>query len=160
MTCFELVKRVVGLFVYPVSYQFRTWPRLRHSFWWLWLDDSIVLDSIKRGYGPIEYCGYGKREPLGFLTEKMQAGPLREFLRAYSWGCLRNNCINLRDVMAAGPMIEVLWRAVGVDSFYEVRRFAKGWALPYLELWFGEYRLQAGWLTGCGQWQVSFIKKL
>lgn len=159
-TAFEIIKRVIGLFIYPVAYLCRGLCRTEKrsfifKFLWLFLDDSIVKDSLNRASLYLDYCCYGKREPLGFITERMKDGPFKEFLRSYSWGCLRNNAINLAIVLEnyVGPMQSVL-KHYGNKSFYEVRRF-KSLALPYLELWLGRYRLQAGWLK-CGRFQAQF----
>lgn len=158
MTIFELVKRIIGIFIYPFSYCLRQWPVTDKSFWWLWMDDSIVVDSIARGYGPLEYCGYGKKEPLDFITERLPAGKVKEFMRGWNWGAWRNSAINLAITLekAVGPMQSVMQR-YGGKSFCEVRRF-KNFALPYLEIWIGRHRLQVGWIT-CGRFQVSFLKK-
>jgi hypothetical protein len=156
MTCFELVKRVIGLFVYPVAYWLIKWPRTSKGVLWAFMDDSIVLDSLARCGKPLPYCCYGKREPLNFITEKLSPGPFQEWFRAWNWNSWRNSAINLRDEMAAGPMLYVIKHIGGAKSYYEARRF-KNVALPYLEVWFGSYRLQAGWLKG-GFWQVQFRK--
>lgn len=161
MTAFEIVKRVVGLILFPFAYAQRDTHRVNHkagkaSILYWFLDDSINEDSKKRDKPETDYCCYGKREPLGFITERLPAGRLQEFARAYNWSAWRNSAINLRDKMAVGPMLESWWKR-GTKSFYEVRIFENR-ALPYLELWFGGYRLQAGFLSGQGQWQVQFRK--
>jgi hypothetical protein len=41
-------------------------------------------------------------------------------------------------------------------SFYEVRKFPLGY-FPYLELWAGAWRFQAGFIS-CGRWQIQARK--
>jgi hypothetical protein len=44
--------------------------------------------------------------------------------------------------------------SLGEKSFYEVRKFEHA-TLPYLELWFGAYRFQCGFISA-GRFQVQF----
>ena len=161
MVVFELIKRVIAIPIYPIAYICRKWPRTNKTGlgWVLWavLDDSIVVDSINRGYGPLEYCGYGKRAPLGFITEKLPKGRFTEFLRAFSWGALRNNAINLMVLTEQwiGNKTETISRKEWGKSFYEVRKFSGGLKLPYLEVWlFSGFRIQCGFIS-CGRFQVQ-----
>jgi hypothetical protein len=165
-TAFEIVKRIVTIPLYPLAYWRRKQcrpiilsngtelkARWFHFPLWLMLDDSIHKASLARGFD-IDYCDYGKREPLGFITEKLKDGPFKEFMRSWNWGAVRNNCINLRDWLCAGPMLFECYRIGAGKSFYTVRRF-DGIALPYLEIWIRGTRFQCGWLTS-GIFQVQF----
>lgn len=154
----ELVKRVVFVALYPFAYACRKWARAHHGLLWAVLDDTIVADSVNRGAGPLEYCCYGKRAPLGFLTERLPAGWFTEFLRAFSWGALRNNGINFMTLterwigQRTGTVSRKTW---GEKSFYEVRQFAGGLRLPYVELWpWAGFRVQCGFIS-CGRFQVQ-----
>lgn len=167
-TIFELVKRPFFMVLYSLAYACRRKARsVCKNAWytyalWLALDDSIVLDSERRCGKRLEYCCYGKREPLGFITERLSAGWLTEFLRSWSWGALRNNAINLRDEMALGVQTGLVKHiSLGnPPNCYEVREFGTR-RRPYLELWplwpwYG-FRIQVGWLSG-GFFQVQARK--
>ena len=161
----EVAKRIVSPFLYPLAYIFRAWARTHKdgAGWPLWiiLDDSIVADSVARGFGPLEYCGYGKRAPLGFITERLPSGWFTEFLRAWNWGAIRNNCINLTWAARAGNKVGVLWGIHWGRLVYEERLFWRmgsdaGILLPYFEAFipFTNFRIQIGWISN-GRWQVQ-----
>lgn len=156
----ELIKRPVFWALYPFAYACRGWVRTRVNFisWGLWfaLDDSIVADSMARGAGPLEYCSYGKTSAM---VEWMPAGAIKEFCRAFYWGAWRNNAINLAITIErkTGPCVgTVKHYAFGRHtSFYDIRRFAGGLCLPYLEWWpTATFRVQCGWIS-CGRFQVQ-----
>ena len=141
----ELIKRPIFWVLYPIAYVFRhkyrSWP----------LDDVIHNESMNIYGKDVEYCWYGKRSAF---VEKIL--PF-DFCRSWYWGAWRNNGMNLvcklEDMV--GPMIIVrkyikLWG----KSKYEEREFKCG-RLPYLELWFGAYRLQCGFISA-GRFQVQF----
>ena len=154
---FELVKRIITVPLYPIVFLLREWAREKNSFLAYILDDTIVSDNVANGYDPLEYCGYGKRDPL---VEKLPEGAFKEFMRSFAWGAIRNNSINLMVELEkkVGAMKSVVSRKQYNDkSFYEVRLFECGLELPYLEYWIGKWRLQIGFLT-CGRPQVQFRK--
>jgi hypothetical protein len=169
MTVFELVKRIISPLFYPFAYLDRHnvreklgAPKSKWDFLWYVLDDTVVIDSLNRVKKPLEYCvKLDPKAPKGYVPNKTE--PLRglactEFLRAFNWGSLRNNCINLRDALALGPMIEEVSRKQWAKGFYAVRRFPKG-TRPYFEYWVTEhFRVQCGWLTS-GWFQVQANKK-
>jgi hypothetical protein len=156
-TIAEVLKRILGLFLFIPAYIQRKTYRANHTagkstFLYYFLDDSIVLDSMWRVDKPLEYCVkvtgtlpdktwvLDKWEPLGKLLPW-------DWWRAYNWGCLRNSAVNLRDAMYVGPMKD--FKRYGWDRcFYEVRHFEK-MTLPYLEIWLTKhFRIQCGWLKG------------
>lgn len=154
---FELFKRLFFIVLYPMAYLVRAKARTSKKglFWLFWavLDDTIVADSLARCGLPLEYCCYGKREPLGFLTERLPEGRFKEFMRAFGWGAIRNNGINLEIWLGAGTMEYVFW-GIGSTIRYEVRKFT-GLALPYFEATILGFYLRAGWLTG-GRFESRF----
>ncbi len=121
---------------------------------YLSMDYAIIRDSIANCGEPLPYCSYGKRNTL---VEKLPDGNIKEFFRAWVWNSFRNNGMNLvcklEDLV--GPML-ILRKYVKLwgKSKYEEREFKCG-RLPYLELWFGEFRLQCGFIS-CGRFQVQF----
>ena len=160
MLCLELIQRIVTVPFYPLAYIDRKNLRANRAagkwtfLWWV-LDDSIHQHSLDRGFD-IEYCDYGKREPLGFITERLPDGKFKEFMRSFGWGAIRNNCINLacQTEIWIGWATGVYYRIGSETSYYEIKMF-KHLALPYLELHIGKVFIQAGWIK-CGRYQVEF----
>ena|SRR3990172_8695093 len=163
MMAFEVVKRIVTIPFYPLAYLMRR--KLRTSviqeetlyipqpgnlkrLLWCMLDDSINIEGIQIYKKDIEYCAYDKRSKL---IERLPVGRFKEFMRAFHWGCLRNNCVNLSRIMSPGKMVKqkIVW---GDDearlSFYAVRTYPEKVKRPYLQFFIGEdLRVKAGWLT-------------
>lgn len=161
LVIFEIAKRILAIPLYPFAYWDRVKLRANRAagksgFLWYVLDDSIVADSILRGAGPLDYCCYGKRAPLAFITERLPDGPFREFMRAWNWGAWRNNCINLSWAMCAGDKKGVLWGIKLGRLVYEERLFQRGLLLPYFEAYipFTKFRFQCGWISN-GRHQVQ-----
>jgi len=156
-TILEILLRVIFIFVYPVAFYFRNWPRKYKGLLWMALDDSIVRDSIARGAGPLEYCCYpGKEQPFGKLINKLPVGRFTEFLKSWNWGAWRNSGINLAIAIEnwIGISINPLYHLGSKTSFYEIRAH-KHLALPYLELHMSKVYIQCGWLM-CGRFQAEF----
>lgn len=153
----ELIKRPIFILIYPIAYWRRSWPRQGKGLLWLALDDSIVVDGLALSAGVLEYCSYGKREPLNFITEQLPAGRFREFMRAWNWGAWRNNSINLMILLERkiGVITEIMYNP---RRIIERRRFRCGWTLPYFERNICGWKLQAGFLT-CGRWQLQIKRQ-
>ena len=152
----ELVKRPVFWVIYPVAYWFRRWARANKDglgrLLWATLDDSIRNENLKDYNVDLEYCYYGKR--CVFIEKYLP----HDFFRSWYWGAWRNNSINLMILTEKwiGTKLTVISRKqINAESFYEVRRFASGFKLPYLEYWFGKWRLQIGFIS-CGRFQQQF----
>jgi len=153
----ELLKRPLFLIIYPVAYAMRRRLRARPYGWrrllWYALDDSILQD------GGEDYCLTPAK--MSKLVERLPAGKLKEFFRAWYWSAWRNNSINLmiQQELHVGCINAVIFYAGFFGkSKYELRRFDHiKFYLPYLELWFGAYRFQAGFIS-CGRWQIQFRK--
>ena len=163
----ELIKRVIGVVLYPLAYWFREWARTNQAgSWcafalWLALDDTIHFEGLKMYGQSIDYCAYGKREPLDWITERLKDGPFKEFARSYNWSAVRNSVINFMVLTEGwiGNRVSVISRKEWGKSFYEVRQFSSGIKLPYLEYWIGGFRIQCGFLQ-CGRFQQGIIRKI
>lgn len=158
----EVLKRIVFMVIYPISYVFRKWVRMgvrnvvRHILW-LALDDSINKEGLEVYGKDIEYCAYGKRSGL---VEKLPEGWFKEFARSYHWGALRNNAINLTWELTPGDMVSVRSRwGKGLCNFYELRNYPGNWVLPYLQFYvYGDLRFKIGFLTN-GRFELQLRTK-
>lgn len=149
----ELIKRPIFWLLYPFAYVGRKWVRL-HPFcnplYWA-LDDSIIESNIKYG-NPIKDFSHTTRST--FVEKRLPY----DFCRAFYWSAWRNNSINLMLMTEKwiGVRGEEAYRKQwNAKSFYVLSRFSSGIILPYLEFWFGTFRLQLGFIS-CGRFQQQF----
>lgn len=149
----ELVKRPIFWVLYPFAYYFRAQARKNCILLWYVLDDSILRDNIKNGDPEVEYCYRAKRS--AFVEKWLPY----DFARSFYWGAWRNNGINFMTLTEGwiGAKISAVRKWESGKSFYEVRTFASGAVLPYLEMWIGGWRFQCGFIS-CGRFQVQFRK--
>ena len=175
---FYLIKRVFFLLFYPIPYLFRdkitkevrskydykawgktkiySWhskPKLLWYLLWLVLDDSCYFE--KHGNG--EYFEYLLPEWL-----KKKKGKFWEFIKAYYWGSLRNNAVNLSRVMTIKNYKGVLLHIGNKHNFFQIKEYrGSPYYAPYFQFYFygTDIRLKAGWLTN-GKYEMSIRKKL
>lgn len=147
----ELLKRPVFWLLYPFAYALRKRVRARLTFWPycflnLALDSSIWRENMLVYNQDVEFCWYGKRSDF---VEKWLP---YDFARSFYWGAWRNSGINLMETTED-------WIGEMKDSVpvYSVRTFASGVKLPYLEVWFGGWRFQCGFIS-CGRFQIQMRK--
>jgi len=171
---YYLIKRPIFMLLYPIAYIFRKqitknvrtkydykeWDKTKQYNWkekppliwyllWLILDDPTYFEP----HGDGEY--FDEYLP-GWLYEKQ--GKFWEFVKAYYWGALRNNAVNLSRVIAVKGFIDRYVHIGGKYNFIEVKGF-KGF--PYYVSYFQFYipftkdiRVKVGWLTNGSLRQV------
>jgi len=152
----ELIKRPIFWALYPLAYALRKRIRERLTFWpyrflWLALDSTIWRENMLVYNKDVEFCWYGKRS--AFVEKYLPY----DFARSFYWGAWRNNGINFMTLTEGwvGAKISAVRKWESGKSFYEVRTFAHGAALPYLEFWPKPgFRVQCGWIT-CGRFQLQ-----
>ena len=171
-----LFLKLISLFVYPISYLFRN--KLRKYIYfkdqkglelheencsvitkvlWFFLDDSIWLENIREHKTNKEYCIYGKKN---WLVEKLSEGKLKEFLRSYYWGAIRNSNENLLMYIAFGKLLYV--RKYIKNNFIEFRigRHLKTiYPIPFLDIYLWKLHLSTGFYKGNGKFKALTLKR-
>jgi hypothetical protein len=152
----EIPIRIYAMIVYPIAYHYRFEIRkgtthypnkyqrftMQHKWHWLWitLDDSVYMVYYK-DYKPNMYSPYREN--------------IIEFFKAYHWSVLRNCCVNLKNWIVIGPVIEPELE----EEYCKIRRHALGDRLRIKKLiWNGTHKFDIGWTDGNGRFEFKIRK--
>lgn len=172
----SLIQKAISLILYPLAYILRDCTRGQQiiadiiylpnhgisKLLWYILDDSILIENRKVFHNDKEYCYYGKRSII--IEALIPEWFFKDFFRSYYWGAIRNSFINWsrwHAFIKIGHMTSVINHInLGNEkSFYQYREFYFS-NRPYLQLWYGTFFLQIGFLSnGRFEAEVKFNKR-